>query len=97
MQFEALGGSQSAEMAGSRDANFKKVLAQREHSRVGGGGIQPTEECREGFPTPSSCFKGKFSLGGRSNLWKVGDSLERGSHLDGGSSLREARWGGPSP
>lgn len=36
MQFTTLGGSQSAEVAGSRDADFKKVLAQGKPFRVGG-------------------------------------------------------------
>lgn len=36
MQVTTFGGSQSMELAGSRDADFEKVLAQGKHFRVGG-------------------------------------------------------------
>lgn len=70
MQFTTLGGSQGAEVAGGRDADFKKVLAPGKP--LGVGGIQPTEECWGGVPSPGqgrgSCFNGNFSLAGESSL-----------------------------
>lgn len=92
MQFTTLGGSQGSEVAGGRDADFKKVLAPE--SLWGWGESSPRRNVGEGFQAPGrggvAASMGISALRERAALQKAADSLE------GDPSLREAQWGGLS-
>ena len=93
MQFTTLGGSQGAEMAGTRDADFEKVLARGEHFRVRGESSS-WRNAGDGFQALSkggvAGSRGTSALGKGAALQKADGSLE------GDPSLREAQGAGLS-
>lgn len=93
MQFSTLGGSQGMEMAGRRDADFEKVLAQGGRFRVRGKSSS-WRNAGEGFQALSkggvADSRGTSALGKGAALQKVDDSLE------GDPTLREAQRAGLS-